>query len=514
MIIKTFLIIIVILLLIYVLFTYEIEPFESNHFPKILHHIFWDFTDKNRPITEITEFNECRKTWLNYHKNWSAKLWDKPDMDKFVKKHFPQYFDKWDSLNKKIKKVDMFRYMVLHVEGGLYSDLDMECLINYDNLLEEHKNYDIIFYCHGTEKQEICNNGIMISKPNNGLWIEMIEHGLKNKDKDVLSCTGPPVLGKKAFKNSKKYNIKMLDHYYDKIIQNNGDAAKFKCHMTNEKLKKEKEIKYKDWAKKGYHIGNFHGTPKDIHWLNVSHFTNYTPPKISNLESSKNLNTNSTRKILLTQLYNPNDSFRLKEILDCLKINVNNDNIDEIHLFVENKNDYELINNIDKKKIKFVLTNNRLKYKTVFDYTNNLNKSDIYILSNSDIYFDDTLKNLDNLNFNNLFLSLTRINETVNKKNNFKHQPNSAGSQDVWIWKGKLNISDDKIYNNDGITMGIGGCDLKLNYIIENSGYNLKNYCKLVNCFHKHFYGDLIHNNKNQKVYTEPYGRIKCEDLN
>ena len=250
------------------------------------------------------------------------------------------------------------------------------------------------------------------------------------------------------------------------------------------------------------------GTPISRYGINFNN-------KIEKFESSIIQNPSvPTRKILLTQLYNPKDSFRLKEILDCLKINVNNDNIDEIHLFVENKNDFQLINNIDKKKIKFVLNNNRLKYKSVFDYTNNLNKSDIYILSNSDIYFDNTLKNLDNLNFNKLFLSLTRINETVNKKKNFKHQPNSGGSQDVWVWKGNLNIYDDKLYNNDGITMGIGGCDLKLNYIIEKSGYTLKNYCKLVNCFHKHFYGDLIHNNKNENVYTKPLGRIKCEDLN
>ena len=195
----------------------------------------------------------------------------------------------------------MFRYMVLHVEGGLYSDLDMECLINYDNLLEEHKNYDIIFYCHGTEKQEICNNGIMISKPNNGLWIEMIEYGLKHKNLHVISCTGPPVLGKHAFKNSKKYNIKMLNHYYDKIIQNNGDSAKFKCHMNNEKLKKEKELKYKEWEKKGYHIGNFHGTPKDIHWVNVSHFTNYQPQKIGFIIPSRTIFKDKKKNIKMIQ---------------------------------------------------------------------------------------------------------------------------------------------------------------------------------------------------------------------
>ena len=133
----------------------NLEEFIQKSFPKILHHIFWDFTGKNRKIDKIPEFNACQNSWLKYHPDWEHYLWDKPDMDKFVKKHFPQYFNEWNSLNKKIKKVDMFRYMVLYVIGGLYSDLDLECFMNYNNLLEENKDKDIILYCHGTEKKEI-----------------------------------------------------------------------------------------------------------------------------------------------------------------------------------------------------------------------------------------------------------------------------------------------------------------------------------------------------------------------
>jgi inositol phosphorylceramide mannosyltransferase catalytic subunit len=248
---------------------FENKKFKQNSFPKILHHIFWDFTDKNRKIDEIPEFYVCQNSWLKYHPDWKNYLWDKPDMDKFIKKHFPQYFTEWYNLNKKIKKVDMFRYMVLYKMGGLYSDLDLECFMNYDNLIEKNKKYEIILYCHGTEKKEICNNGIMISKPNNKFWIKMIEYGLEHKDKHVLSATGPPVLGKLAFKNYKKYNIKLLDNYYDKILQRNGDASKFCCYIEDNKLKQEKEKKYIEWKKKGYHIGNFHCTPKNIHWSNI-----------------------------------------------------------------------------------------------------------------------------------------------------------------------------------------------------------------------------------------------------
>jgi hypothetical protein len=248
----------------------SLGSFIGSVFPEIMHHIFWDFTDKNRPLTEITEFNTCRNSWLNHHQNWTAKLWDKPDMNEFVKKYFPQYFEAWDNLDKKIKKVDMFRYMVLYIEGGLYVDLDIECFINFNSLIEKYQNYDIILYCHGTENSEICNNGIMISKPNNQFWIKMIEYGFENQSKNVLGCTGPPALGKLAFKNHQEHNIKLQDHYYDKILQNHPDAGKFCCCVEgDDKLKQDKAKKYEEWQKKGYHVGNFHCTPKEIHWINL-----------------------------------------------------------------------------------------------------------------------------------------------------------------------------------------------------------------------------------------------------
>ena len=102
----------------------------------------------------------------------------------------------------------------------------------------------------------------MISKPNNKFWIDMINYGLENKEKQVVFAIGLPVLGKLAFKNYTKYNIKLLDKYHDKIIQRNSDTSKFCCYIEDNNLKKEKQKKYNEWREKGYHIGNFHCTPK------------------------------------------------------------------------------------------------------------------------------------------------------------------------------------------------------------------------------------------------------------
>ena len=70
----------------------------------------------------------------------------------------------------------------------------------------------------------------------------MIEHGLKNKDKDVLSCTGPPVLGKKAFKTTipaqivKKFNCEIVPVYIQRY-----EKFKFKISV-------ERPIKFDQYS--------------------------------------------------------------------------------------------------------------------------------------------------------------------------------------------------------------------------------------------------------------------------
>ena len=197
--------------------------------------------------------------------------------------------------------------------------------------------------------------------------------------------------------------------------------------------------------------------------------------------------TKKEKIILVTQYYIPKNKEREKEINTCLIKNLENNIIDEIHLYIENDYDFNFLK--DKNKIKFIKTNKQLSYNTVFNYSNIYDENHIIILSNSDIYFNNTLKNIYDLNFNNIFYALNRYDID---KNNKLVLYDVNYSQDVWIWKPPINIiinnnnMNDYFDKNDGIILGVGGCDNRILKVVKDSGYIIKNASDKIQSIHNH----------------------------
>lgn len=196
---------------------------------------------------------------------------------------------------------------------------------------------------------------------------------------------------------------------------------------------------------------------------------------------------NRDKVILITQYYEPENEERKTEIRDCLINNSKNKLIDEIHLFVEKDYDFSFIN-LDK--IKLINTDKQLSYKKSFDYSNiNFDSKNIIILANSDIYFNNTLDKIHDLNFDNTFFALNKYNL---QKNGEIILYESIHSQDVWIWKTPIKVIRDKNNENDffdeedGVILGIGGCDNRIVRIMKNTGYNVKNIGNKLQCIHNH----------------------------
>lgn len=185
--------------------------------------------------------------------------------------------------------------------------------------------------------------------------------------------------------------------------------------------------------------------------------------------------------ILITQLYNTHP-IRLKEIKKSLKKNIENPYIKEIILL--NEENIELDSDLDKSKIKQEIINNRLSYKIAFDYAKKyIDKDEIVILSNSDIWFDETLDLVNNYNLNNKVISLTRYDL---KDNNSYELFNKHNSQDCWIFKNPICLQ----YNYN-FQLGKGGCDNRIAWIINNSKknnikYEILNPAKSIKSYHEH----------------------------
>jgi hypothetical protein len=145
-------------------------------------------------------------------------------------------------------------------------------------------------------------------------------------------------------------------------------------------------------------------------------------------------------KILFTQWFKATPEI-LTYNLYCLYQNLSNERIDKLVLFVDNCE----FNNIFNEKLIVVPIQTRLSYKMWMDYADKEYPEDIKILSNSDVYFNESLSFLDKINeWENRLYVLTRKDLTKDGKiipgagiynPNNKDQLSTVWSQDAWIYK-------------------------------------------------------------------------------
>jgi hypothetical protein len=190
--------------------------------------------------------------------------------------------------------------------------------------------------------------------------------------------------------------------------------------------------------------------------------------------------------ILITTYYQTSNIHRNNEINKCLKYNFLNKNIKEIYLLNNEIYDLDFIEKNNKiKQIK--ISDNidyKLKYNDAIDYINKNFKKNICILSNSDIYFDNTLSKINNKNINNSLFALLRYDEDkYGNKNIFtRHGLPRDDSQDCWIFKSPLNVDLEKI----NFSFGTLGCDNIFATIVYNSGIKICNPCLDIVSIHVH----------------------------
>ena len=123
--------------------------------------------------------------------------------------------------------------------------------------------------------------------------------------------------------------------------------------------------------------------------------------------------------ILVTTYYKSDNLERQKELDKCLIKNIQNKYIKKIYLLNNYLYDLSFINQeIQKNKIEQIIisnnTNYKLKYNDSIQFINENLYDEICILSNSDIYFDNSLSKINNKIINNSLLALLRYDEDIN----------------------------------------------------------------------------------------------------
>ena len=197
--------------------------------------------------------------------------------------------------------------------------------------------------------------------------------------------------------------------------------------------------------------------------------------------------------ILITSYYLTNNLQRQNEINQCLINNNNNPLIKNIFLINDKKYDLDFISNTDKIKQFNIIDHNKLKFKDAIEFINSYCYNEIIILSNTDIYFDNSLNLLNNFSLYNKVLCLLRHNVDINNNIDiFRHfnEPRSD-SQDSWIFKSPLKINT----NDLDFSFGTLGCDNMFASILYDHKYELLNPSYDIIIYHLH--------NVEERNYTE-----------
>ena len=188
------------------------------------------------------EWESWHNSWEKYNPDYEFVLHDDYENRELVRKHFPGYLELYDSFHAEIYRADIIRYFFLYKYGGIYADLDFECLRPFDSLLEEQKNKEIIL---GRVKKRYLYslpNAIMISKPGNKFWIEVInkiyEAPIEDRKRSPDAITGPVPLENTYYGLTDKDQFAIMDDYvfynlnYGHLIALNRDKKNTRFHIA------------------------------------------------------------------------------------------------------------------------------------------------------------------------------------------------------------------------------------------------------------------------------------------
>src|SRR5436190_3000052 len=102
-----------------------VEP-RVARIPKIIHQI-WLGSDVPESFIALQE------SWIEFHlgRDWCYKLWTDADVAQMVL-YNQEFYDATDNYGV---KADILRWEIVYAFGGIYADMDAECLRSFDELL-------------------------------------------------------------------------------------------------------------------------------------------------------------------------------------------------------------------------------------------------------------------------------------------------------------------------------------------------------------------------------------------
>jgi len=188
---------------------------------------------------------------------------------------------------------------------------------------------------------------------------------------------------------------------------------------------------------------------------------------------------------LITQYFVHPMTKRQKEIRECLKKNMANPLIDKVVLLNETDLKYEWSANKFAPKVQQEIIRKRLTYADLLKYTyEQVPPNTIVIYANADIYCNDTLKHLYQVNMKDNLFALLRYDEQ--EDGSLRLFGPRADSQDTWICLSDSVKSRTWDWTLFDYRLGTAGCDNRFTGDMFGMRFLISNPCQTLQTVHVH----------------------------
>jgi len=198
------------------LLSYNAEAGKRIKIPRIIHQIYEDPAGPPANLLNIAE------TWKENHPGWEYLFWNRQKINDFLESTCPDFLDYYRAYPFNVQRWDAIRYLILYHIGGMYIDLDYECIRPFDVLLTgstccmgmEPTLHNLSYY----NKPLLVGNALMASVPKHPYMAAIIEDMKtnfkvdyqKSDSRQIMETTGPLMVTRVYTRYKKKEDATLL----------------------------------------------------------------------------------------------------------------------------------------------------------------------------------------------------------------------------------------------------------------------------------------------------------------
>lgn len=164
------------------------------------------FSEKNTPIPFIIHQTWKTKehyripkkyyrgidSWKKLNPEFQHIIYDDNDCLNFITNKYPQYLNLYQKLELPVQKADVFRYLILHHYGGIYTDFDTICIKPIKELLTHPMIVGIEYLPEFNNGKTQINQWFFGSVPGNPLLLEVVDE--INRRQNLIDIFGINIL--------------------------------------------------------------------------------------------------------------------------------------------------------------------------------------------------------------------------------------------------------------------------------------------------------------------------------